>query len=56
MELLDFQESTVSKNKFYKLHETLEKIKGMTKDKDGALSSKNEIIKVWNSSQIISSQ
>ncbi|XP_040297400.1 general transcription factor II-I repeat domain-containing protein 2-like [Bufo bufo] len=47
MELLEFQESSIWKNKFSDLHETLEKMEGMTKD--STVSSENEILKVWNS-------
>ncbi|KAM4048853.1 general transcription factor II-I repeat domain-containing protein 2-like [Anomaloglossus baeobatrachus] len=47
MELLEFQESSIWKNKFCDLRETLEKIEGMTKD--SPVSSENEILKVWNS-------
>ena len=47
MELLEFQESSVWKSKFYKLRETLEKIEGTTKD--SALSLKMKSSKVWNS-------
>ncbi|XP_013919890.1 PREDICTED: general transcription factor II-I repeat domain-containing protein 2-like [Thamnophis sirtalis] len=46
MELLEFQESSIWKNKFYDLRETLEKIEGMAKD--STVSSENEILKVWN--------
>ncbi|CAH2324767.1 general transcription factor II-I repeat domain-containing 2A-like [Pelobates cultripes] len=50
MELLDFQESSIWKNKFYALRATLEKIEceGMTTDSTVG-SSENEILKVWNS-------
>uniref|UniRef100_A0A8C6VI95 General transcription factor II-I repeat domain-containing protein 2A n=1 Tax=Naja naja TaxID=35670 RepID=A0A8C6VI95_NAJNA len=46
MELIEFQESSLWKNKFYDLRETLEKIERMTKS---TVSSENEILKVWNS-------
>ncbi|XP_034259776.1 general transcription factor II-I repeat domain-containing protein 2A-like [Pantherophis guttatus] len=46
MELVEFQESSLWKNKFCDLRETLEKIEGMTKD--STVSSENEILKVWN--------
>ena len=46
MELLEFRKNFIWKNKFCELRETLEKIEEMTKD--SALSSKNEILKVWN--------
>ncbi|XP_060548259.1 general transcription factor II-I repeat domain-containing protein 2A-like [Pantherophis guttatus] len=54
MELLEFQESSIWKNKFYDLRETLEKIERMTKDSTVssdtvAGTSENEILKVWNS-------
>ncbi|KAM4694271.1 general transcription factor II-I repeat domain-containing protein 2A-like [Discoglossus pictus] len=50
MELLEFQESSIWKNKFYALRATLEKIEceGMTTDSTVG-SSENEILKVWNS-------
>lgn len=50
MELLEFQESSIWKNKFSDLRATLEKMEceGMTKDSTVA-SSENEILKVWNS-------
>ena len=47
MELLEFQENSIWKNKFYNLRETLSKIEGMTSD--STLSSENELLKVWNS-------
>ncbi|XP_039196835.1 general transcription factor II-I repeat domain-containing protein 2A-like [Crotalus tigris] len=47
MELVEFQENSIWKNKFCGLRETLEKIEGMTKD--STISSENEILKVWNS-------
>ncbi|XP_034288864.1 general transcription factor II-I repeat domain-containing protein 2A-like [Pantherophis guttatus] len=52
MELLEFQESSMWKNKFYGLRETLEKIERMAKDttvSSDAVTSENEILKVWNS-------
>ncbi|XP_013358567.1 PREDICTED: uncharacterized protein LOC102022594 isoform X3 [Chinchilla lanigera] len=53
MELLEFQESSIWKNKFFDLRATLEKIEtlaceGMTKDRTVG-SPENEILKVWNS-------
>ncbi|MEE6511708.1 hypothetical protein FKM82_018407 [Ascaphus truei] len=50
MELLEFQESSIWKNKFYDLRATLEKMEceGITEDSTVA-SSENEILKVWNS-------
>ncbi|KAM6176971.1 protein FAM200B-like [Erethizon dorsatum] len=53
MELLEFQESSIWKNKFCDLRTTLEKIEkteceGTTKDSTVG-SSENEILKVWNS-------
>ncbi|XP_012928620.1 protein FAM200A-like isoform X1 [Heterocephalus glaber] len=53
MELLEFQESSIWKNKFYDLRATLEKIEkveseGMTKGSTLG-SFENEILKVWNS-------
>ncbi|XP_026538860.1 general transcription factor II-I repeat domain-containing protein 2A-like [Notechis scutatus] len=50
MELIEFQESSLWKNKFYDLRETLEKIGGMTKSR---VSFENEILKVWNSLPIM---
>ncbi|XP_070614862.1 general transcription factor II-I repeat domain-containing protein 2A-like [Erythrolamprus reginae] len=47
MELLEFQESSMWKNKFCDLRERLEKIERMTKG--STVSSENEILKVWNS-------
>ncbi|XP_034277662.1 uncharacterized protein LOC117668096 isoform X2 [Pantherophis guttatus] len=47
MELLEFQENRIWKNKFYDLRETLEKMERMTTD--STVSSENEILKVWNS-------
>ncbi|XP_058040443.1 endoplasmic reticulum membrane adapter protein XK isoform X1 [Ahaetulla prasina] len=47
MELLEFQESSIWKNKFYGLCEKLEKIDWMTKD--STIISENELLKVWNS-------
>ncbi|XP_058027186.1 general transcription factor II-I repeat domain-containing protein 2-like [Ahaetulla prasina] len=47
MELVEFQESSMWKNKFYSLRQTLEKIEGVTKD--STVSSENEVLKVWNS-------
>ncbi|XP_048344612.1 general transcription factor II-I repeat domain-containing protein 2A-like [Sphaerodactylus townsendi] len=47
MELLEFQKSSIWKNKFYDLRETLEKIERMTEE--STVSSENEILKVWNS-------
>ena len=44
MELLEFQKSSIWKNKFYELRETLKKLEGTTKDI--VLSSENEILKV----------
>ena len=54
MELLEFQESSIWKNKFYYLRETLEKIEceRMAKDStvgSGRSDSDDEILKVWNS-------
>ncbi|MEE6518924.1 hypothetical protein FKM82_030246 [Ascaphus truei] len=50
MELLEFQESSIWKNKFYDLRATLEKMEceGITEDSTVA-SSENEILKRWNS-------
>ncbi|XP_013377247.1 PREDICTED: uncharacterized protein LOC102014543 [Chinchilla lanigera] len=53
MELLEFQESSIWKNKFCDLRATLEEIEkteceGRTKDSTVG-SSENEILKVWNS-------
>uniref|UniRef100_A0A286XD40 Uncharacterized protein n=1 Tax=Cavia porcellus TaxID=10141 RepID=A0A286XD40_CAVPO len=53
MELLEFQESCIWKNKFYDLRATLEKLEkteceGMTQD-SAVGSFENEILKVWNS-------
>ncbi|XP_072282287.1 general transcription factor II-I repeat domain-containing protein 2-like isoform X2 [Pyxicephalus adspersus] len=47
MELLEFQESSIWKNKFYDLRETLEKMEEITNYCTG--SSENKILKVWNS-------
>ncbi|XP_058026529.1 general transcription factor II-I repeat domain-containing protein 2-like [Ahaetulla prasina] len=52
MELLEFQENSMWKNKFYDLRETLEKIERTTKDStvsSDPVTSENEILKVWNS-------
>ncbi|XP_013930323.1 PREDICTED: uncharacterized protein LOC106555913 [Thamnophis sirtalis] len=52
MELLEFQESSMWKNKFCDLRETLEKMERMTQDSivtSDTVSSENEILKVWNS-------
>ncbi|KAG9485345.1 hypothetical protein GDO78_008432 [Eleutherodactylus coqui] len=47
MELLEFQENSIWKNKFSDLRQQLEEIEGMTND--STLSSENEILQVWNS-------
>ncbi|XP_066461121.1 general transcription factor II-I repeat domain-containing protein 2B-like [Eleutherodactylus coqui] len=47
MELLEFQENSIWKNKFSDLRQQLEEIEGMTND--STPSSENEILKVWNS-------
>jgi len=47
MELIEFQVNSIWKKKFKELPETLEKTKGMTRD--SAVTSENEIFKVWNS-------
>ena len=47
MELIEFQVNSIWKKKFKELPETLEKTKGMTRD--NAVTSENEIFKVWNS-------
>ncbi|XP_026578977.1 general transcription factor II-I repeat domain-containing protein 2-like [Pseudonaja textilis] len=52
MELLEFQENSMWKNKFCDLRETLEKMERMTKDSivnSDTVSCENEILKVWNS-------
>ncbi|XP_072006342.1 general transcription factor II-I repeat domain-containing protein 2-like [Engystomops pustulosus] len=52
LELLEFQENSMWKNKFSDLSETLEKMERMTNDSadgNGDNTSENEILKVWNS-------
>ena len=50
MELLEFQESSIWKNKFYNLRETIEKIDSERMSKENTFGSyDNEIVKVWNS-------
>ncbi|XP_034262212.1 general transcription factor II-I repeat domain-containing protein 2-like [Pantherophis guttatus] len=47
MELVEFQENSMWRNKFCDLRETLETIEGMTKS--SRVSSESEILKAWNS-------
>ena len=50
MKLLEFQETSIWKNKFTNLRETLEKIECERMAKDNTVGrSDNEILKVWNS-------
>jgi len=56
MELLEFQETSIWKNKFYDLHETLSRVEGMKNDSAVTVVLKMKFSKIRILCQIILSQ